>query len=764
MFDIKRNLTSIILLLIAGPLYAQSISGRVLDQQTQQPLMGVNIIVPGTTIGTATNNQGYFELTPSHEIEKLQISYIGYISKRIKIDEDQEFLNILLKPDNVALNEVQVVAFNSRKRLQKAAASVALITSEGLERSNELSLRPVLNTVAGVQMDQSNLGDSRISIRGVGIRANWGIRNIKIYVNGIPLTEADGVTRIEGLDVSTIGRVEIIKGPASSIYGAGTGGVINFKLKKAPYGESSIEAGAMAGSYGLNRLSATYRTGSDTFNAMITTGSQVYDGYRQHSHDFRRFFTGSLQFFPSPEQTVTVLVSQSRQEVQIPGDLNAAQVAENPRQANAGYVAKQAGRYQSWTRFGVAHTYDFTDQISNSTSVYTSFYDLDHPLPFAYIMQPYQSYGGRTLFTFVPAFNGVQLTFTIGGEYQNAITHAQRFINNQGEKGDLILNQKLNNTRYFLFLQGEVKLTDKTTLISGVSLNKTSYDITDFMNDNASGVKEFDAEWAPRFALTHVFSDKIALRAGVSYGFSPPTTGEITGADGHIREQVQAERGINYEIGARGNLVDNSFNYDITLFSFQMEDQLVPRTVGPNNTIYVNAGETSRNGLEVALSYFWSNKSSFINSIRPFVSYAYSDFTFEQFRIFGPDGSIIADYSGNDVTGISPHNLTAGIDLTTASGFYLYTTYFFNGKAPITDANSIYNDAYSLLNSEIGYESKAGEHFNIELSAGINNLLDEKYSSYIALNARSYGGGLPAFYNPAPGRNFYGSLSVSYAF
>jgi iron complex outermembrane receptor protein len=195
-----------------------------------------------------------------------------------------------------------------------------------------------------------------------------------------------------------------------------------------------------------------------------------------------------------------------------------------------------------------------------------------------------------------------------------------------------------------------------------------------------------------------------------------------------------------------------------------MEDQLVPRTVGPNQTIYVNAGETSRRGVEAVLSYFWSNDAFFINSIRPFISYSYSDFTFEQFRLLGPDGSVIANYSGNDVTGISPHNLTAGVDITAAPGLFLYATYFFNGKAPITDDNRIYSDAYSVVNLKAGYEATLRDYFKIEINAGINNVFDEEYSSYIALNARSFGGGLPAFYNPSPGRNLYGGLVVTYTF
>lgn len=765
--NITKLIFSFVLLFLttAQLLFAQHvIKGRVTDQQTRQPLPGVNISISDAAKGTSTDRNGYFELNSSRDTVHMKVSFVGYITRTFTIQPEQRFLNISMRPDNIALNEVQVIGFDTNKKLQETAASVALITAKDLERSNELSLQSALNTVPGVQMDQSSLGDSRISIRGSGVRASWGIRNIKIYMNNIPLTEADGVTRIEALDVSTVGRVEVIKGPASSIYGAGTGGVVNFELKKAPYGESSIEAGAMAGSYGLGRLSTTYRTGNDQFNTLITASNQVYDGYRRHSDDVRRFLTGSLQLFPSPEQTLTLLVSHSRQETRIPGELNAAQVAEDPRQANAGNVASQAGRYQNWTRLGASHTYDFSDQISNSTSAYTSFYDLEHPLPFAYIMQPYQSYGGRTLFTFVPQFSAVQPAFTIGGEYQHAITHAHRFVNNQGEKGDLILNQKLNNSRYHLFLQGEVELTDKTTFVTGVSLNKVSYDVTDFMNESASGVKEFDAEWAPRFALTHVFNDNIALRTGVSYGFSPPTTGEITGADGRIREQVQAERGTNYEVGARGSLLGNSLNYDVTLFSLQMEDQLVPRTVGPNQTIYVNAGETSRRGLEAALSYFWSNDSYFINSVRPFVNYSYSDFTFEQFRVFGPDGSVIADYSGNDVTGISPHILSAGVDITTAPGFFLYATYFFSDKAPITDNNRIYSNTYSLVNLKAGFEKTLNNWLKVEINGGINNLLDEEYSSYLALNASSYGGSPPAFYNPSPGRNIYGSVSVTYTF
>lgn len=767
--DSKNILILVTLLFITSFVsYGQQqrvISGYVLDQQTRQPLIGANITVPNTTKGTVTDRKGHFEFTVGSDVRQIQVSYIGYVKQNIMLRDEGKTLNILLEPDNVALNEVQVIGFDTNKKLQETAASVALLTGKDFKRTSEVSLQPVLNTVPGVQMDQSSLNDARISIRGGGIRSGFGIRNIKIYVNNIPLTEADGFTRIEGLDVSAVGRAEIIKGPASSIYGAGTGGVINFQLEKAPYGTSSMEASGLAGSYGLRRLATTYRTGTDHFNAAITVGHQAYGGYREHNEDERQFFTGSLQFFPSQKQTLTLLLNRSRQESYIPGSLNAEQVAEDPRQASSGNVASQAGRFQTWTRIGAAHSYKFSDYVENTTSLYTSFYDLDHPLSFAYLRQPYQSYGGRTRFVFDPGINVLPTKFTLGGEFLNGRMDAKRFVNNEGEEGALILNQEQDNTQYSLFYQSETSLSSQTTLTLGLSVNKVRYEVTDFIDDSLSGIKDFDAELAPRIALAHVFNDKIALRAGISSGFSPPTTSEITDRDGRINRQIQAERGINYEVGARGALLGNRFNYDLTLFSFQMEDQLVPQAVDEGNTIYLNAGETSRKGLEVALSYFWSNESAaFVNSARPFISYSYSDFTFEEFRILDADGEVQSDYSGNDVTGIAPHILSAGIDVDTAPGFYLNATYFFKDKTPVTDENDVYNKAYSLLNTMVGFQRKIKNSLKIDVSAGVKNLLNESYSSLVSLNARSFGDAPPAFFNPAPKRNFYSSISVSYLF
>jgi len=740
----------------------KTLKGRVIDLQTNEPLIGANIRIPGTSKGVVTDIDGKFSLTIASNIERLIITYIGYEEKEISIKGETDFLNIQLEPDNVALNEVQVVGFDSKKTLQKSSGSIGLVTHKDFQRTSKISLQPVLNTIPGVKMDQSNLSDARISIRGGGIRSNFGIRNIKIYVNEIPITEADGFTRIEGLDVATLGRAEVIKGPASSIYGMGTGGVINFQTERAPYGNTSFELSNTVGSFGLRRNAATYRTGSDKFNASITFGDRNHNGFREHNNDDRNFFTGSFQIYPNEKQTISLLLSRSKQRTQLPGDLTAAQVAENPRQAARSNVVQDARRDQEWTRFGIAHDYKFSDKIENVSSVFGFFYNMDHPLPFAIIRQPYQSFGGRTRFTFKPDMKSFKTKFMFGGEFLNGITDSKRFVNNQGEEGEIIFNQERDITQLSIFYQSETELTEQTTLTFGLSFNDVEFDIRDFMNSDFNGVKNFDSELMPRVGLTHVFNDKLALRASFSQGFSPPTTSELDGPEGRINEDLEAEKATNFEIGARGSILNSNLRYDVAFFSLQTDDQLIPREVGPENTIFVNAGETSKNGVELGLNYALERPGRLFNSIRPFISYTFSDFDFDEFAIRNQQGEVVEDFSGNDLTGIAPHNLSTGVDIRTRFGLYSYSTLFFNDRFPINDENTVFNPSYTILNTKIGIQRPVLNSFKIDFHVGINNISDSQYSSNIALNARAFGPGEPAFFNPSPDRHVFTGFSLTY--
>ncbi|MFD1771185.1 TonB-dependent receptor domain-containing protein [Sphingobacterium suaedae] len=742
------------------------IKGHIYDLQGNQPLMGATVASANSQTITKTNTDGYFELPLGPSEEDVHISMLGYKKQIVSCAQHKINLHIQLEPDPVSLNEVRISAYGIHKTTKETAGSIAILHTAQIQQGNGTSLQSALNSVPGVNMDQSTLSESRISIRGNGTRAQWGIRNIKIYMNDIPVTEADGTSRIEALDVNDIGQVEIIKGPASSIYGAGTGGVINFRMQRSPYAEQSMELSSLVGSYGLTRLAATYRNGGDKINSYLSYGWQQFDGYRAHNNDMRRFIAGNFQFFPSKNRTVTLLVNRTTQHTQIPGALSREQMEADPRQASASNVEKQAGRYQNWTRIGAGQQYQFNDQLTNSSSIFTYFYDLDHPLAYAYIRNYYQSYGGRTRFTYNPHFSVLPTVFTVGGEFNQANTKGSQYVNEKGKEGALNGNTDYKNTLYSIFYQSETNITARTTLALGVSLNGLTYDVHDYLLPERSGVKKFRTQASPRVALSHHFSEWLSLHASVSSGFSPPTGSEIKNVDGSINPTLQAEKGINYELNAKGNILKSRLSYDLALFKMDVKGELIAQSVQQGITVYNNAGRTSHNGAELSLSYVALQESdgNWVSLLRPYAALTYSHFRYDDYKTRDSDGQVSAIYDGNNLVGISPWVVNTGVNVETREGIFLNGSYFFRDRLPLDDANTAYNASYQVVNAKVGYKKTIAEHLGLSIYAGLDNITNERYSSLTALNAVAYGGGSPAYFQPALPRNGYGGLQIKYIF
>ena len=744
-------------ILISITVFSQNmIRGKVTDMQSGEALDRATIKTEkGATL---TNSRGEFELTTQSAIDSISINHIGYKTHKLKIINADRYLNIQLAISPVSLNEVVVKSYGSDRKLLETSGSVALITKNELNRSNDVSLQSTLNSIPGIQMDQSHSEDARISIRGVGIGSTFGIRNLKVYINDIPLTEANGFTRIEGLDISTLGRVEIIKGPASSIYGAALGGVLLFQSEKAPYNQTSIEQSALAGSYGLFRTSTTLKTSTDNSNIVTTYGYQTLDGYRQWSSDKRNFLSAYGQFFPSNKQTVTFFVNHSEQKTHIPGALDSLEFATDPQKADSTTLSKKAGRYENWTRAGLSHTYHFTDNLVNVTSANLSFFTLDHPLAFAYIRGTYQSFGGRTRLIYSPKLGAVKSKFTIGAEYLNGFYVNKYYNNDKGTEGIISQDQETTAIQYSYFAQAEFEFPKATILTLGTSYNSQEYQLKDYLKLNGidfTGNKQFDPKISPRIALIKTFQKKYSVYATVSSAFAPPVDYEISLPTGGINKNIQAVTGINYEIGSRGDILKNKLHYDVAVYNLQLGNELIPQTIAPYQTIYVNAGKTNHNGLELSLSYLLANDDTkAISLLKPYLAYSYNDFTFKEYTLDD------VDYSGKKLTGIPPNVISIGVDAQSKYGFYLNASYYYQDKFPMVDDNSKYNEGYSVINSKLGFR-KTIKHFGFDIYTGINNAMNTRYASYIDLNAASYYPGmLPKFYNPSPTRNFYAGISL----
>lgn len=751
---------------LQGRADAQPIRGYIYDSQTREPLADVLIFNSSNQQLTKSDKKGYFELNINGQEEFIVAILPGYKKQYIKLKAGDNNLNVQLDADGLSLNEVRVAGYNSYKTSRETAGAVALVTSKDINRGSAVSLQSALNAIPGVRMEQSTLSEARISIRGNGVRASFGIRNIKIYVNEIPVTEADGTTRIEALDVNSIGRAEVIKGPASSIYGAGTGGVINFQLQRSPYQEQSLEASGLIGANGLHRLATTYRSGGDKVNSYVSYGWQEYAGYREHSNDMRRFLTGNFQFFPSEKRIITLLLNRTTQHSQIPGALNEDQLAANPQQANPTNLDKAAARYQNWTRIGLGQQYRFNDQFSNTTSLFTYFYDLNHPLPYAYLRNYYQSYGGRTRFLYDPGFSNFATRFTFGAEFNQGLTKGTQYVNNRGVEGAVSGNVDYQNTQYSLFYQSETALSVKTTLTLGISYNSLRYDVKDYLKPNQSGIKKFNPQATPRVALSHTFGQALSLHASVSSGFSPPSGSEIKNVDGSVNPDLQAEKGVNYELNAKGSLLKNRLEYDLAFFKMDMKGELIGQSVQQGITIYNNAGKTSHNGVELFTAYqlLKAEDGHQVVSLRPFASVTWSDFKFKDYQILNAQNEVTASYAGNRLTGIAPWVFNLGIDMETKTGLYFYGSYFYSDRLPLNDANSAYNAAYHVANAKLGYRKQLMKHLEVNIYAGLDNILNKSYNSIVSLNATGFGGAKPAYFSPSPKRNGYGGLNVKYLF
>ena len=276
--QIKPFLFLLLCCLLPFQLLAQALlQGRVLDARNRLPLEGVTVTA-NTGEQTISGREGRYTLTVTEEASTLAFSYLGYSARTIPITHTSEELQVLLQPAAASLSEVVVTGYETNRPLLETAGALSVVESEVIRRFDESSLVRAVNTVPGVRMEERATASYRLSIRGSSLRSPYGIRNVKVYLGEMPLTEANGITNLNLLDAANFSRIEIIKGPTGSIYGAGTGGTILLEPRRAAPGEKTLQLGTTIGSYGLQRYVATASSGSDKGSLLVQYTRQRYGG------------------------------------------------------------------------------------------------------------------------------------------------------------------------------------------------------------------------------------------------------------------------------------------------------------------------------------------------------------------------------------------------------------------------------------------------------------------------------------------------------
>ena len=699
----KKNFLTLLLFVLSFSSFAQVVvSGKVIDADVQQALPGANILVKGKVDkGTIADNNGKFSIRMDANAESIEVSFIGYETIKVKLGALTQNLTLSLVPSTEDLNEVQVIGFATERSLQETSASISLLTSKDLSKTNATSLAQSLNNLAGIRIDQSGLDNQRITIRGIGANSNLGVRGIKVYFNDIPLTEPDGYTRLEALDFTTIGRVEIIRGPASSLYGTANGGVMNFNSEKSAYGGTSLQYGGLFGSYGLNRSGLIFKHGSAKANIYASATSQGSDGYRASNRSDRDNVNFAGQFFLTEKFSINALFARLHDNVRYPLALTYDQLRADPTQDAIVSAGKRAsafntGRDQTFTRWGINAKYEISDALKVSASYFGGKNDqISNSLtgPATTFTSLGTNEGVRGMITFKPKMDKFKIGINAGVEYQSFIqdginfsvtSNADYSITKAAAPGASVVNAGAN-TLYFI--QGDFELTPKTILTVGSGFISYNYSRVDRLKNNATSNKDFNNQVAPRIAINHNFGDFLALRASLSNGFTPPILNEATrsATSGEFNPLLEASTSQQIEFGARGSLFKKRLTYDVAYYNMKIDNELVTETrdFAP---IARNAAKTTRNGVEVSLAYeaIKAEDKQAITLLRYRASFTSQDFKYDSYQkvssynlstTFGLPEASLAPFTARYTGGDEPVKEVKPEPVLQADGTYKDVTY-----------------------------------------------------------------------------------------
>ncbi len=752
----------------------RKISGSVYDAATEKTLAGATITDGRHSV--VSDKEGLFTINTSES--EIAVSFVGYKTQHINIANSSDIIVKLI--NNVsALNAVVVTGFETNRSLFQTAGAISVLNKTELDRGNQTSILSALNTIPGVKMEEEAPGDYKISLRGSALRDAYGVRNLKMYWEGIPITSPDNSgSHSLNIDPSQLGSIEVIKGPAGSIYGAGMGGVILFRNDKASFDENSLGTTTTFGSFGLFKSSTTYKMNNEKMLLTANYSHLNYNGYRENEGSENDAADLLAKFYISDKQTISFIMIHSSGNYGIAGSVDSARAMTQPRKAVQYAIDNKTGvRKHTFTLAGVSQVYKLNDKISNTTSIFTDFQTLDHPYGQSifyngFLIQSVGGYGARTHFTFSKKLGEIKTKFIVGDEVQYENRLAGTYDIDNAEPGKMQSNNQVGMLSNIAFAQASLDFPKGTFLTVGASINNLKYDVTDLIqqsatHENASGNLNFTTTVSPRIALVKTFNKKLAVHASASYGFSPPSMSETNNPDGTFNKNIRAEHGINYEVGVRGSLADNKLNFDISGYQMNLVDAILPSYNQYGGQSYRNSGNTTQRGIEASLYYEAINRETgFVTRLKPWINYAYSNYHFKNYVKesfdYGSDEVIKKDISGNKVTGVSPDMINAGVDIETSKGFYFNTVLNYVSKTPINDLNTYYQHGYTLLAAKIGYHIPVGK-IGIDVFAGGSNLLNQKYSSWVSFNADA-NSFPPQFFNPSPTANFYGGVSLKYDF
>lgn len=663
------------------------------------------------------------------------------------------------KPDSTRkLDEVIIKPYFSKQPLLRSTGSIGLIGQNDLNKQASTSLVSAVNTVTGVRMEERSPGSYRLSIRGSLLRSPFGVRNVKIYLDDFPLTDAGGNTYLNALDMAGTANIQVLKGPHGNIFGANSGGVILIAPKESFQDSTVLGIKTEGGSFGSFREDINLQHQSGSYGLSITQSYQQSDGYRDHSAMNRKYFQILQKIAYASNAGLKSLIFYSDLHYNTPGGLTAAQYEANPAAsrpasgASKSAIEQQAGIYSKTLYGGVSHEWQISKNFRHVLAALISYTNFRNPFISNYEKRDEFTSGLRSYLEYAQKTKNADWRLNLGVESMQTSTNFDNYDNNRGTFGKNQASDDLKAFSNFAFIHISADFFERLLVEISASTNLYKYgyrSITPVAIPYKTN--KFELQFMPRAAVSYLIGTSLSLRASVSKGYSPPTLGEVRASDNVINIRLEPEHGWNYEAGLRVQTPDNRLFLDITGFSYHLKNAIVRRLNDNNTEYFINAGGTRQMGIESALSLaiIPVKNSGIIRGLQFKTAYTLNHFRFNNYL------NNTDDFSGNALTGVPKTTVVSSTDFLLAKGFYTSVRHNYTSKIPLNDANSTYAKPYHLLQAKAGLKDLKLAKTRFGIFAGADNLLNQKYSLGNDLNA--FGG---RYFNAAPVRNYYAGLEV----
>lgn len=713
---------------------------------------GQNLAAVHCTAGSLvsiTDASGDFSFSYNADSVMVVFSSAGYAPRAILLYAEQ-FAKITFEKNIVSLQAATVYAFNSNNTIQNTAASVQILKKEDLVKYGDQSFVQAMNEVPGVKMDERSPGSYRLAIRSNLLRSAFGVRNVKIYLNDMPYTDASGNSYLNVLAPNNIEKVEIVKGPGGSMYGAGTGGLVLLQSTNLLHENANI-VNVTAGNYGTYSFSGDSKFTTKNTTNHVAASLQKTDGYRDQTFMQRQNINYSFTAKKGIHD-ISALVFAGNLHYGTPGGLTKAQRDANPAQARPaagifrGSVEQKASIHLKVLYLNISDRIKISERLSNITGVYFSPDELINPTIRNYENKKETGVGGRTVFEY--ALDKIKTSF--GAEYQNSNVNTATYGNRKGVKDTLQFHDYIRVHQLNVFMQSVISLPLQFTLTAGVSYNRFYYGYRREGDPASSDESGFTPQFIPRVTLLKKIKS-LSIYGSCSKGYSPPTIDEIHASDGIFNKGLSPEKSENYEAGVKYSAFKNRINFSADYFINPVKQTIVRRTDAGGSEYFLNAGSTKLKGWEFYGNFVWLRKeNNFFKEISNAISYTQNKGFFKNYK----QGNIV--YNDKRITGTPYSTFSLSLQALMDKGFSIESSITYNDKTPLNDANTFYEEAYSLLSMRLSKDVNIKKS-TVSFFAFFRQSLTGVYSPGDDLNAAGN-----RYYNPGAPFTFSGGVSVKF--